>query len=196
VVFRHLLTVGVIAFLMFGGPTAKPAEAAITFSFSDLEMSNGALDVFASGSVTIAEMSDAPQPTISAGWKPVDAIDVDVSLDGTVVRSFQDASYFIYSDGTGVDGTNYLSIYPSLKGGVLDPLFDQLYLTFHQGLVYGLFSTISYGPGFLNVQAPSYTESVTESVPEPSTWAMMLLGFGGLGFAGWRAKRKSAALPA
>ncbi len=26
-------------------------------------------------------------------------------------------------------------------------------------------------------------------VPEPSTWAMMLLGFAGLGFAGWRASR-------
>jgi PEP-CTERM motif len=30
-------------------------------------------------------------------------------------------------------------------------------------------------------------------VPEPSTWAMMLLGFVGLGFAGWRASRRSAA---
>jgi hypothetical protein len=28
-------------------------------------------------------------------------------------------------------------------------------------------------------------------VPEPSTWAMMLLGFAGLGFAGYRASRKS-----
>ena len=24
------------------------------------------------------------------------------------------------------------------------------------------------------------------TVPEPSTWALMLLGFAGLGFAGWR----------
>ena len=28
-------------------------------------------------------------------------------------------------------------------------------------------------------------------VPEPSTWAMMLLGFAGLGFAGYRASRRS-----
>ncbi len=27
------------------------------------------------------------------------------------------------------------------------------------------------------------------SVPEPSTWAMMLLGFAGLGFAGYRRAR-------
>jgi PEP-CTERM motif len=33
-------------------------------------------------------------------------------------------------------------------------------------------------------------------VPEPSTWAMMLLGFVGLGFAGWRGQRKTEALGA
>lgn len=31
------------------------------------------------------------------------------------------------------------------------------------------------------------------AVPEPSTWAMMALGFAGLGFAGYRTSRKSAA---
>jgi hypothetical protein len=33
--------------------------------------------------------------------------------------------------------------------------------------------------------------STTPSVPEPSTWAMMLLGFAGLGYAGFRQTRKS-----
>ncbi len=31
------------------------------------------------------------------------------------------------------------------------------------------------------------------SVSQLRTWVMMLLGFGGLGFAGYRASRKSAA---
>ena len=30
-------------------------------------------------------------------------------------------------------------------------------------------------------------------VPEPSTWAMMLLGFAGLGFAGYRRAKKDPA---
>jgi probable HAF family extracellular repeat protein len=34
---------------------------------------------------------------------------------------------------------------------------------------------------------------VPSSVPESSTWAMMLIGFAGLGFAGYRATQKSAA---
>jgi PEP-CTERM motif len=34
------------------------------------------------------------------------------------------------------------------------------------------------------------------ATPEPSTWVMMGLGFAGLGFAGWRAQRKTDALAA
>jgi hypothetical protein len=34
------------------------------------------------------------------------------------------------------------------------------------------------------------------SVPEPSTWALMLLGFAGLGFAGYRQGRKGRIAPA
>lgn len=34
------------------------------------------------------------------------------------------------------------------------------------------------------------------AVPEPSTWVMMVAGFAGLGFAGWRASRKAAAVAA
>jgi hypothetical protein len=33
---------------------------------------------------------------------------------------------------------------------------------------------------------------LSAGVPEPSTWAMMLIGFGGLGYAGWRGSRKAA----
>jgi PEP-CTERM motif len=31
------------------------------------------------------------------------------------------------------------------------------------------------------------------AVPEPSTWAMMLVGFGGLGFAAYRRRRGAVA---
>jgi hypothetical protein len=35
---------------------------------------------------------------------------------------------------------------------------------------------------------------VPTAIPEPSTWAMMLLGFAGLGFAGWHARQKSVVI--
>ena len=36
--------------------------------------------------------------------------------------------------------------------------------------------------------------SVTSVVPEPSTWAMMLLGFAGLGYAGFRSRKTSVSI--
>ncbi len=42
----------------------------------------------------------------------------------------------------------------------------------------------------------SFSPGVITGVPEPSTWAMMLLGFGGLGFARRRSLRRAAAVQA
>jgi hypothetical protein len=64
--------------------------------------------------------------------------------------------------------------------------------------------TFDLGPGtgldtlvFNGRNNPSYNTldyvSVTSNVPEPSTWAMMLVGFAGLGFAGFRARRTEIA---
>ncbi|MGA8711543.1 MAG: PEP-CTERM sorting domain-containing protein [Roseiarcus sp.] len=48
--------------------------------------------------------------------------------------------------------------------------------------------------------APTYAESLVvrsvSGVPEPSTWAMMVLGFAGLGFAGHRTRARSNVLAA
>ena len=48
-------------------------------------------------------------------------------------------------------------------------------------------------PSFQNVPE-SGVQVIAGVVPEPSTWAMMLLGFAGLGFAGYRASRKTTAV--
>jgi|SRR5665213_1041643 len=42
----------------------------------------------------------------------------------------------------------------------------------------------------------NFTLVIGSAVPEPSTWAMMLLGFAGLGFMGYRRKSKPALLAA
>jgi hypothetical protein len=48
--------------------------------------------------------------------------------------------------------------------------------------------TASGGPPFSLLDGVS----LSSSVPEPSTWAMMFIGFAGLGFAGLRSRRRSA----
>jgi PEP-CTERM motif len=46
-------------------------------------------------------------------------------------------------------------------------------------------------PGF-PVDLGSFSGSVTSTpIPEPRTWAMMLLGFAGLGYAGYRRTRRA-----
>jgi PEP-CTERM motif len=48
--------------------------------------------------------------------------------------------------------------------------------------------------GFVTDQAPVITlvSSITTAVPEPSTWAMLLLGFAGLGFMAYRRNNRMA----
>ena len=53
-------------------------------------------------------------------------------------------------------------------------------------------SLSSGGSVFTTTIAPIPGGFLAFSVPEPSTWAMMLLGFGGLAYAGWRRSRKPA----
>jgi PEP-CTERM motif len=49
------------------------------------------------------------------------------------------------------------------------------------------------GSGGVTGQTTGALVTTFNGVPEPSTWAMMMLGFAGLGFAGYRASRRSAA---
>jgi hypothetical protein len=50
-------------------------------------------------------------------------------------------------------------------------------------------------PGDEILQGPAGSQSFTAAaVPEPSTWAMMLLGFAGLGYAGFRSRKTSVSI--
>jgi hypothetical protein len=48
------------------------------------------------------------------------------------------------------------------------------------------------GGNSIQIDAISVSYQVTTAVPEPSTWAMLLLGFAGVGFVAYRRKSKSA----
>jgi hypothetical protein len=97
------------------------------------------------------------------------------------------------SDFDGAGG--FLDIYGlafTIGGGVVVDLFNN-------GV--GADTHIPYG-GFGVVVASAdnaldyVSAGVAASTPEPSTWAMMVLGFAGLGFAGYRKARKTVAIAA
>jgi hypothetical protein len=88
------------------------------------------------------------------------------------------------SDFPGAGG--FLDIYGLMFGigsGIFVDLFDN-------GVGFG-----GYGVAVATADtALDYVSGgVTASTPEPSTWAMMILGFVGLGFVGYRSSRKAAA---
>ena len=77
-----------------------------------------------------------------------------------------------------------------------NPVVDNVGLLWKVGSVeYNLFTN---GPGqyvLYNYQNGGYTdEAVTVAVPEPATWALMLIGFGGMGVALRRSRRLQPAL--
>jgi hypothetical protein len=65
---------------------------------------------------------------------------------------------------------------------------DQLMLRISQSFGYTAVGGDSTGPDRLGVV------TLTGAVPEPSTWAMMILGFAGVGFMAYRRKRNGSAL--
>jgi hypothetical protein len=80
-------------------------------------------------------------------------------------------------------------------GQALTSVGDVVYGTEGNGLVMftGTYSSITWtNPTRENY----YAVTVGSAVPEPSTWAMMLLGFAGLGFAGYRTSRKPISIAA
>ncbi len=57
-----------------------------------------------------------------------------------------------------------------------------------QGL--GLYDKVVLSSG----QNSFEVDNITTGVPEPSTWAMMLIGFAGVGFAAYRGSRRPEAV--
>ena len=96
--------------------------------------------------------------------------------NGSLVSFDESGEFFLLKTGGGVQ----VAFFHNLSDSVL-------HLTYTQnpapGLGRGLSHTADFG-------------STIAAVPEPSTWAMMILGFAGLGFMAYRRKSKPALMAA
>jgi PEP-CTERM motif len=145
----------------------------------------------ATGSATGQFFATTPGETETFTFaRPVEAVGVYIgSLDADNVIIITTASYGTVYTGTQLatvpgaslpgDGT------PTITGSTSNGRF-----TFVDSSADITSIIVSERSGFFSVPSNSFEiAQITTSVPEPSTWAMMGLGFAGLAFAGYRTRR-------
>lgn len=118
-------------------------------------------------------------------------------------NSFSDVFHFASSGDVHVNNflsINSLTYAPGANGGtftISGSTNQQLTLDVFLLEEYGGTSANTITFRDLSLNADSFSPNfVTGAVPEPSTWAMMLLGFAGVGFVAYRRKSKPASVAA
>jgi hypothetical protein len=84
----------------------------------------------------------------------------------------------------------------------LAPSYNPAFVTLNGGTVAGAFDALlnglEAGDTYFNIHTNVFPggeiRGFLAAVPEPSTWAMMILGFAGVGFMAYRRRNQSAAL--
>jgi hypothetical protein len=198
------------ALLVFCSACASSAHAdVVTFDLVDAIFADGAT---ASGSFTVDLTLPAPNSstyspltavniTTSAGtWLPggnYTAIDPNtanlfVSASGPALLEYQAELEFQF--GSSFGNPNYgaliFYIFNLSLSGPSGPLANPAERSFELGSCNVGCVGRNFISGFVIPETPA------SSVPEPSTWAMMLLGFAGVGFMAYRRKSKPALMTA
>jgi hypothetical protein len=126
----------------------------------------------------------------SGGAQPLKVFTLDTyDLLGEVVADPQRFGFSNVTDPC-IDTAACLTATPAVQDTYL--FWDDLHPTEGAQM---LLAELAYG--LVEPRLPTFTAEAAlfasdPPAPEPSTWAMMLLGFAGLGFAGWRARRLAA----
>jgi hypothetical protein len=173
------------------------ADAAVVI---DIFQSGANVEVTGSGTINLTDLTPVFSSPGTAAVIPSAAavivglnsnVDVYTGISGPA--SFGSGGETIASSGSGDifgidEGT--LGVPEGYTGTALSgsSTYDGQTLTM-LGLKPGTY-VYTWGSG---ADADSLTVNIS-SVPEPSTWAMMLIGFAGLGFAAYRARNRMAAV--
>lgn len=125
----------------------------------------------------------------NTGWMTLNA------TGNTVTQTYDGANdpYGVFADAANGDTLDL-----SWNTGDVHTLSGSSLPSSHSGLVlYGIKPVSLVSPeASLSGDLIVTFDYTPAAIPEPSTWALMLSGFAGLGFAGWRAARKDVAVAA
>jgi hypothetical protein len=187
---------------VFLGCAAAALAAALSPANATVYNVNRTID---GGSVVGTITTDGATGTID----PTDFVAWDLMLSGpgsTVTITSNDTPHAVYGSGVDItaDATQISFNFSASDGGFL--VFQQ---TMNSGQTYWCVNSNNstcndnesvVPQGFLDPSAQFATRtgnqviaSAAGAAPEPATWALMLMGFAGLGYAGFRQSRTRAA---
>ncbi|MHA6723076.1 PEPxxWA-CTERM sorting domain-containing protein [Sphingomonas sp. RS2018] len=176
---------GLLAATMLAGSiaAATPATAAIVTSVqirSNDILQVAELQLFANG-VNVALGKTATATSVYQNGSAVASRAVDGDTEGSfpnIYHGNMSSGDVLTVDLGGAFDVTRISIFG--RGGANDTCCG-----FRDNYTYTLFNgTTQVGSGNLDARATRFaTASITAAVPEPATWAMMMLGFGAMAFA-------------
>jgi hypothetical protein len=174
---QNNFTLGDITWTLVSGSAATAKGTTPGISAAPLGMGTGpngtTYMAVEGGGVEMATWA-TPQTSLSIYWG---------SIDGNAPGNPNLNSLAITIDGYTLTGTDLVSL-GALGGGRQFAAVDNQWVTI-SGL--GAFTQVTFAS-----TRNAFEFSLGSGVPEPSTWAMMGLGFAGLAFMGWRGSRKAA----
>ena len=149
-------------------------------------------------------ITTANSDTIEGGSADSPILSATLTAEGKTfaVTGFDDVSvgiggglgiYAVTADNLSTDRSINVFLYPT--GGVPDSL-DTPFSGTDPSKGTGTFDVTAGGSAVSFGNLIPETVTVTLGIPEPSTWAMMLLGFAGLGFLCYRTSRRGVSIAA
>jgi hypothetical protein len=146
-----------------------------------------------------AQFESTPFPLFADSTGLLQSVTVTVSGAVKVVSLIEDPDVLIYLRGvTSVIGqgvaagtTDVMISINDQTGSYVGTGNGQVQVTLNTGDPPNTDLIESVGP-LDGVVTYTYKPRTLAAIPEPSTWAMMLVGFAGLGFAGYRASGRAA----
>jgi hypothetical protein len=175
---RTISYAAIISTALFAAGSSSRADTTTIFNVEGTAVNQSFAPLGSCGAGETCPFSGTLDVDVTNGTVP----GIDITFPG--LDTF-DRVVFSVASPAFVEATNA----PSL-GQVLELSFTGNLVGFTGGTITGE-AVVTHDLG-VEIYAVNSGGSITP-VPEPSTWAMMLVGFAGLAFAGYRASRRTAA---
>jgi hypothetical protein len=190
----------VFAAVVIFGATFRSADASVVdFQYQGTVQSPGTPGISAGDSFTINVFADNGSSSLAyQTWESYNILYFTLQ-SGTYSATY---SALVPGDGFATDGTG--KIYIDFFGGTAADSVNTDNFGTSKGTLAGLYANgfcdtlqrCNQITGFLYNVPAQWTVTQIAAVPEPSTWAMMILGFAGIGFVAYRRRNQAVTLAA